>query len=233
MPFPLPENTDQIIGAVNTPLNLSALIILILSGLSLALFKNEPPWIKIVSFVLMAVSSIIIIFAFIPGMSSEPPIDKSGSSTPLETVTPIAPSDSESDSLANAKSLLKQADDFFFKGHNDEAREAYSQARTLYKAIEHRLGEANVLRGLGEPERTLGRNDQARVAYSQARTLFKLEQNRLGEAGVLYGIGHLERTLGRNDQAREAFFQAAHLYESVDQHDWKEDALKEGRAIKD
>jgi len=141
----------------------------------------------------MAVSSIIIIFAFIPGMSSEPPIDKSGSSTPLETVTPIAPSDSESDSLANAKSLLKQADDFFFKGHNDEAREAYSQARTL----------------------------------------FKLEQNRLGEAGVLYGIGHLERTLGRNDQAREAFFQAAHLYESVDQHDWKEDALKEGRAIKD
>jgi len=35
-------------------------------------------------------------------------------------------------------------------GRNDEAREAYSQAKTLFKAVGNRLGEANVLSGLGK-----------------------------------------------------------------------------------
>jgi hypothetical protein len=153
MPIPLPENIDKILGAVKTPLNLGALTILVLSGLALALFKNNSPEIKIVSFVLMAGSALIIIFAFIPDKRSKPTTDNNDSSTQSTTGTSIAPSGSESDSLANAKSLKKQADDFYFQG--------------------------------------------------------------------------------RHDQAREAFFQAAHLYESIDMHDWKEKALKEGRAIKD
>jgi hypothetical protein len=49
---------------------------------------------------------------------------------------------------------------------------AYDEARTLYKQVGSRLGEANVLRGLGELERGLGRNEQARTAYDEAAQLF-------------------------------------------------------------
>ena len=37
-------------------------------------------------------------------------------------------------------------------GRNDQAREAYGEARTLFKAVGDRLGEANVLLGLGDLE---------------------------------------------------------------------------------
>ena len=47
-------------------------------------------------------------------------------------------------------------------GRHDQAREAYAEARTLFRAVENRLGEANVLRGLGDLESKLGRHDQAR-----------------------------------------------------------------------
>jgi tetratricopeptide (TPR) repeat protein len=70
-------------------------------------------------------------------------------------------------------------------------RAAYDEARTLYKQVGDRLGEANVLFGLGELESKLGRNEQARAAYDDARTLYKQEGNRLGEANVLSGLGTL------------------------------------------
>ena len=35
-------------------------------------------------------------------------------------------------------------------GRHDQARTAYAEARTLFRAVEDRLGEANVLRGLGQ-----------------------------------------------------------------------------------
>ena len=65
-------------------------------------------------------------------------------------------------------------------GRNDEARTAYTEARSLFKAVGDRLGEANVLRGLGELESKLSRNDEARTAYTEARSLFKAEGDRLG-----------------------------------------------------
>ena len=71
----------------------------------------------------------------------------------------------------------------------DQARSAYTEARTLYKQLEGRLGEAHVLHGLGDLERMLRHNDQARTAYTEARTLYKQFEDRLGEANVLRGLG--------------------------------------------
>jgi hypothetical protein len=43
---------------------------------------------------------------------------------------------------------------------------------TFYRQESNRLGEANVLRGVGDLEIKLGRNEQARTAYDEAAQLF-------------------------------------------------------------
>ncbi|MCH7540014.1 MAG: tetratricopeptide repeat protein [Proteobacteria bacterium] len=113
---------------------------------------------------------------------------------------------------------------------NDQARAAYGEARTLFKQVEDRLGEANVLLGLGELERKLGRNDQARAAYGEARTFYKQEQHRLGEANVLWGLGHLEAQKDA-EAAKKFFYQAAHIYESLEMKDEAEEALGEAKKL--
>jgi tetratricopeptide (TPR) repeat protein len=57
-------------------------------------------------------------------------------------------------------------------GRIEQARSAYDEARILYKQVRDRLGEANLLRGLGDLERGLGRTEQARAAYDEAAQLF-------------------------------------------------------------
>ena len=113
---------------------------------------------------------------------------------------------------------------------NDQARAAYGEARTLYKQVEGRLGEANVLLGLGDLESKLGRHDQARAAYGEARTLYKQEQHRLGEANVLRGLGHLEAQ-GNAEIAKRFFYQAAHIYESLGMKSEEEGALREAEKL--
>jgi tetratricopeptide (TPR) repeat protein len=78
----------------------------------------------------------------------------------------------------------------------------------LFKQEDNRLGQANVLAGLGALERMLGRNDQARAAFGEASALYKQIDDRLGQANVLAGLGDLEPMLGRNDQARAAYGEA-------------------------
>lgn len=116
---------------------------------------------------------------------------------------------------SRAHTLLEEATQHSLGDRNDQARAAYGEARTLYKAVGNRLGEANVLRGLGHLESKLDRNDQAREAYGEARTLYKAVENRRGEANVLLGLGHLESKLNRNDQARETYGEARTLYKVV------------------
>ena len=57
-----------------------------------------------------------------------------------------------SKSIAKAQSLLGQAESARLSGRNDQARAAYTEARALYKQVEDRLGEANVLLGFGRLE---------------------------------------------------------------------------------
>ncbi len=113
---------------------------------------------------------------------------------------------------------------------NDQARAAYSEARALYKQVVDRLGEANVLRGLGHLERTLGRNDQARAAYSEARALYKQVEDHLGEANVLLGLGRLEAGTDVETATRH-FHQAAYLYGDVDMPDSERTALDEAKKL--
>jgi tetratricopeptide (TPR) repeat protein len=108
---------------------------------------------------------------------------------------------------------------------NEQARTAYDEARTFYKQESDRLGEANVLAGLGDLESTMGRNEQARTAYDEARTLYKQESDRLGEANALRGLGDLESRLGRHQQARTAYDEAAQLFGSLGMMNYRDEAL--------
>ncbi len=62
---------------------------------------------------------------------------------------------------------------FFPLGNADTLRLDLADGRkVLVDFADNRLGEANVLLGLGELERGLGRNEQARTAYDEAAQLF-------------------------------------------------------------
>src|ERR1700727_156060 len=108
---------------------------------------------------------------------------------------------------------IAEAGRLVLEGRYEQARTAYDEANTLYTQERNRLGEANVLLGLGDLECVLNRYEQARTAYDKASTLYKQERNPVGEANVLLGLGDLERLLGRNEQARRAFENARTLYE--------------------
>src|SRR5438067_12187029 len=66
------------------------------------------------------------------------------------------------------------------EGRHEQARTAYDEARTLYRQVGDRLGEAIVLAGLGGLESRLGRHEQARTAYNDAR---RSEERRVGKEG--------------------------------------------------
>jgi tetratricopeptide (TPR) repeat protein len=134
--------------------------------------------------------------------------------------------------ISRAHTLIDKAKQHSLGDRNDRAREAYGEARTLYKAVGDRLGEANVLRGLGDLERKLGRNDQAREAYGEARTLYKAVENRLGEANVLLGLGRTEADTDP-ELARRHLYQAAHLYEAIGMLDWHQSVLDEAAKLKE
>ncbi|MCA9458747.1 MAG: tetratricopeptide repeat protein, partial [Nitrospira sp.] len=124
----------------------------------------------------------------------------------------IRDADHEGRELQKTQVLLLEARNLRKSGHNEEARDPYNQALSIFKGTNDRLGEATVIKELGGLERILGHSDEARTAYIKAQTLFKAEGHLLGEAEVLAELGELERLLGHPDKARTAYDGALTLY---------------------
>ena len=158
------------------------------------------------------------------GLLHPMPFDHSGMVTPtrrdadpyLWVMKRILEATEEDDVRKKAAGLLVQAEQLRSTGYAQQARAAYTEASMLYKEVEDRRGEAQVLRGLADLERTLNHNDQARAAYTGARMLYKEVEDRRGEAQVLRGLGELERVLDRHDQARAAYTEARTLFKEVE-----------------
>jgi tetratricopeptide (TPR) repeat protein len=77
-----------------------------------------------------------------------------------------------------------------------------------------RLGEANVLRSLGDLERRLGQVDEAREHYDGALPLYRAERDRLGEANVLRSLGDLCLSQQEWADARNWYKQALPLFQA-------------------
>jgi tetratricopeptide (TPR) repeat protein len=118
-------------------------------------------------------------------------------------------------SRRNATRLLRLAEESVIAGEHVAARQNYEKARTLYRKIDDRVGEADVLTGLGDLERLLGHNQKAEIAYSDARRLYRAVGNRQGEATVLRGLGDLDAAVARYEEARVAYTEARTLYKAV------------------
>jgi tetratricopeptide (TPR) repeat protein len=176
----LDKAPDIISKAAESPLGLASLIVLVLGIVGAFLFRNVAGKLKLAAFA-MITSGLLGLFIF--ASNPKPP-----SSLPLpDNNSP------EKTALENQAAVkLADANRLYMAGQNDQARAAYDEAIGLYKQVDDRLGQANVLRGLGDLESILGRNDQARAAYGEAIGLFKQVDNRLGQANVLRGLGDLD-----------------------------------------
>ena len=148
-------------AAATSRLGIWALIIVVLGLTAFFFFHREPLLFKVGIFAFLFIGLAVVGF-FASRISSD--------SEPRRSETGV-PSDSKTSS--KAQSILDDAKQHYLLDRNDQARTAYTEARALFKADGDRLGEANVLLGLGELEHALGRNDQARTAYTEARTLFE------------------------------------------------------------
>jgi tetratricopeptide (TPR) repeat protein len=153
------EHIPQIIAeAAKSQLGIWALIIIALGLVGFGFFRQAPLLFRAGIYVFMFIGfGLFGVAAF--RVEPIPP----GSQTKVQSDSRTSP---------EAGLLLSRATQYRLSGRNDQARAAYAEARTLYKAVEDRLGEANVLLGLGELERKLGRNDQARKYFYQAAHLY-------------------------------------------------------------
>lgn len=150
------EAIPKIIAAAATShRGIWALIITIIGVVALIFFRHEPLLFKAGAFILMFIG--LGFFGFLASRISVRQPDPK----------PIVSDDS-------AQRVLQRAKRHDFSDHNDEARTAYTEARTLYKQEQNRLGEANVVLGLGDLERKLGRNDQAKENLYQAAYLYEV-----------------------------------------------------------
>ena len=86
----------------------------------------------------------------------------------------------------------------------------------IYKQIDDRPGQADVLCSLGAVESQLGHYDQARDDYRDAMDLYKKFGNRAGQADVHNLRGLLESKLGHYEQARDSYRDAMTIYKEVD-----------------
>jgi tetratricopeptide (TPR) repeat protein len=85
----------------------------------------------------------------------------------------------------------------------------------LFKAVQDQLGQANLLKSLGDLERRLGHLEAARSHYDAALPLYKAEQSQLGQANLLKSLGDLERRLGHLEAARSHYDAALPLFKAV------------------
>ena len=133
------ENLPKIIKeAAGSDLGIWALIILALSIIGYLFFYKDHPKIKFLVFTMLFIGFGLFGYSISKVKELKPP-------QPIPTISELT-----SPKNSKAHDLLKEADQFSFNDRNDEAREAYSQAKALYKAVDDRLGEANVLSGLGK-----------------------------------------------------------------------------------
>ena len=60
-----------------------------------------------------------------------------------------------------------------YLGRYDQARTDFTEALVLYKAIDDRMGEANLLLDLGHLEHKVNRHDKARMNFHQAAHVYE------------------------------------------------------------
>jgi len=83
------------------------------------------------------------------------------------------------------------ADIAFFAGRNDEARGLYDKALESFTAAGYPLGQADVLRRMGQLGLRRGNIEEARASYEKALPIYRKVREPVGQADVYKGLGDI------------------------------------------
>jgi tetratricopeptide (TPR) repeat protein len=194
--------------AAQSALGVTSLSILVLGGLGFFLFRKAPARLKVAAFAmltsgLLGFTALVIVLVSNPNAVLNPP-QPNNKGSERNTVG------------KQAKAKLDEANHLALAGgHNDQARENFIEARSLYEQENNRSGQADALLGLGILEAKFSSKYQAQNYLDQALSLYKQENNRSGQADAVNALGTLEFMLGHADQARARLEEANMLYSAA------------------
>ena len=136
--------------------------------------------------------------------------------TPHQSVSTVAQGQSVEDRQAEADRLFQQGlQQARIRQQFREAIQSWEQALVIYRELEDRQGQANVLNNLGLAYQSLSDFRQAIAYYEQALPLFEAIGDRQGQAGALNNLGIAYRNLSDYRQAITHYEQALSLFKTI------------------
>ncbi len=96
-------------------------------------------------------------------------------------------------------------------GGHVEAFVLSSQALSVFRRIDHRIGQAVALQDFGECHLRMGHQEEARAAFEQALTIYDITADLSGQAQALTAMGHLELSAGDFSRAAMRFGEAVEV----------------------
>ncbi|MEO0966748.1 MAG: CHAT domain-containing protein [Cyanobacteria bacterium J06639_18] len=119
---------------------------------------------------------------------------------------------------AEAKKLVQEGLQLFKQDTADSllaARKKWEAALVLWRKLEDKKSEANILRAIATVYDALGEKQKALQFYNQALSLFRAVGYKYGEAMTLTGIGYVHNSLGEKHKALQYYNQALPLIRAV------------------
>ncbi len=107
-----------------------------------------------------------------------------------------------------AEVLRNLASNYTYEGKSAEGLSLLDQALTLFKQVGDNLGQANVLKAIGDVQSFRKEMDAALQSYDQALTLFKQVGSNLGQANIQLAVGIIKK-----DETH--FLEALRYYEAI------------------
>ena len=92
-----------------------------------------------------------------------------------------------------------------FRGDYDKSRQMYHKSRNCFTAVEHYIGVAGNMTGLGNVEIIQGNYPEAMAYYLTAADIYEKVESKVGEAQSYHNVGNVHFSLGQNDQALDFF----------------------------
>ncbi len=115
-----------------------------------------------------------------------------------------------------ASTLMFLGDLYVRTDRLDDAETRYQEALPLFRAIEHRLGEATTLWSLGDLYVRAARLADAEKCYEEALPLYRAIGSRLGEANTLRSLGDLYVRTARLADAEKRYEEALPLFRAIE-----------------
>ncbi len=103
----------------------------------------------------------------------------------------------------------------YAEGHSEESLKHLDEALKLFTQVGAKLGQANVLKAIGDVQSFRKEMDAALASYAEARTLFQQVGSKLGQANVLKAIGDVQSFRDDQDAALASYAEARTLFQQV------------------